>query len=89
MRFKMNRKVLQKVIDNLNGEKPDMSYIKGLLEALIESLPEEKLVDCVSHTFVTTPMPLGKVTSTTDEATLLNNEAKIKLAKVKELTKYE
>ena len=85
----MNRKVLQKVIDNLNGEKPDMSYIKGLLEALIESLPEEKLVDCISNTFVTIPMPLRKITSSTDEATLMDNEAKIKLAKVKELSKYE
>ncbi len=32
-------KVLQKCIDALNAEKPDISYIKGMLETVIEMTP--------------------------------------------------
>lgn len=39
----MNRKILQKIIDNLNSEKPDLSYIRGVLETIIEGLPGEQI----------------------------------------------
>lgn len=38
----MNRKLLQKVIDELAKENPKLDYIRGILETLIESLPEDK-----------------------------------------------
>lgn len=37
----MNRKILQKVIDELKNEQPKLDYIRGILETLIESLPED------------------------------------------------
>lgn len=37
----MSRKILQKVLDALAQEQPDISYIRGILETLIENLPEE------------------------------------------------
>lgn len=36
----MNRKQIQKVIDELGKDKPDLSYIKGILETIIEGLDE-------------------------------------------------
>lgn len=32
----MNTKILQKCVEALNSEKPDISYIRGMLETLIE-----------------------------------------------------
>lgn len=40
----MNRRLLQKVLDNLSQEKPDISYVRGILETIIESLPEDKMI---------------------------------------------
>ncbi len=33
----MNTNLLKKCIDSLNSERPDLSYVKGILEALMES----------------------------------------------------
>lgn len=40
----MNRKTLNKVIEELKKEKPNLDYIRGILETLVESLPEENLI---------------------------------------------
>lgn len=32
----MNTKILQKCLDELNKEKPDISYVKGMLETLAD-----------------------------------------------------
>lgn len=39
----MNRKTLQKCIDELSKDSPKLDYVRGILETLIESLPEEKV----------------------------------------------
>jgi len=74
----MNRKTIQKIINELVKDKPDVSYIRGILETLLESLPEEKIntqgVDV--RIFKTTGS--GFV----DEATMLENEAKAKLKSI-------
>lgn len=31
----MNQKVLKKIVEELNKEKPDLSYLRGLAEALL------------------------------------------------------
>lgn len=36
----MNTKILQKCVDELNEEKPDISYLRGTLETLIEMEPK-------------------------------------------------
>ena len=41
----MNRKILQKIIDALTVGTPDkISYATGILDTLMESLPEDKIV---------------------------------------------
>ena len=37
----MNKKTIQKVIDELKNEKPDLSYIRGILETLMDSEPHD------------------------------------------------
>jgi hypothetical protein len=37
----MNRKTLTKVIDELKKDAPKLDYVLGILETLLESLPEE------------------------------------------------
>lgn len=39
----MNRKTLQKVLDELVKDKPDLSYARGILETILESLPNDDL----------------------------------------------
>jgi hypothetical protein len=41
----MNRKIIQKLIDELAKETPRLDYIRGILETLLESLPEDRQVD--------------------------------------------
>lgn len=38
----MNRKTLQKVIEELKKDKPDLSYIRGMLETMVDNLPPER-----------------------------------------------
>lgn len=40
----MNRKALQKAIDALNGTEVKIDYVRGILETLLDSLPEDKIV---------------------------------------------
>jgi hypothetical protein len=78
----MSKKVLQKVIDNLKSPNPDLSYVRGLLEALIESMPEERPL---------IPMPIPTIGSLiaknipADEGERMEMEAKAKLANIKGL----
>ncbi len=37
----MQRKTLQKVIDELGKDSPNIAYIKGILETVMDTLPEE------------------------------------------------
>lgn len=37
----MNKKILQKIIDELKKDTPSIPYVLGILETLMESLPEE------------------------------------------------
>lgn len=36
----MNTNILQKVIDELNKDNPRLDYVKGILETLVEAVPE-------------------------------------------------
>lgn len=74
----MNRKIFQKLIDELQEEKPRLDYILGILETLIESLPEEtptakidKAIDRMIPAVIQ------------DEGTLLDKEARARLANIK------
>lgn len=52
----MNTRVLQKCLDELKKEKPDMSYIRGMLETLVE-MGEEHIVNIDGGS--TTPVSIG------------------------------
>jgi len=45
----MNKKALQKILDELNKDKPNISYIKGIVEVLVEDTED---------TLVFTPSPI-------------------------------
>ena len=78
----MNRKALQKAIDALNLGTPDkICFALGILETLIESLPEKEHIHD-DKSFV--PVFPKVITPTqTDEASILDAQARIALEKFK------
>lgn len=40
----MNTSILNKILQELKQEKPDISYVRGMLETLIEMQPEKPLI---------------------------------------------
>jgi hypothetical protein len=80
----MNKKLLQKVIDELVKDKPDLSYIRGIVETMIESLPEEKhwtdkVLDLEKGELVTKDPK--------EEAQILDAQARLAIEKMKEFNK--
>jgi len=76
----MNKKILQKCVDALNAEEVDVSYIRGILETLIESIPETTITP-IAHTSIV-PTSSSEIT---DEAKALEYMAKAKLEETKRL----
>lgn len=77
----MNRKIIQKLIDELTKETPRLDYIRGILETLLESLPEEKPKD-VNIAPMFAPPVSTNVTGTPvliSEAEFMEQEARNKL----------
>lgn len=82
----MNRKTIQKVIDELNKPQPRLDYVKGILETIIESLPGEVTVTSTHPEFLTNAYTTSpSIAVTDDEGTMLDAEARSKLAKVQAL----
>lgn len=76
----MNRKTIQKVIDELNTEQPRLDYVKGILETLIDSLPEDNRVVLKPNSVVLPPLVNVGMTPTAsqpsiDESQILETSA--------------
>lgn len=69
------QKIIKKVLEELNKDKPDISYIRGLLEAVVEDQP----------LIVKGDFPVITPIHQEDEASLLDSQAKAALATVKSL----
>lgn len=84
----MNRKTLQKVIDELNKPQPRLDYVKGILETMIDGLPEQPLL--VATQVDTLNPPTHTTTPATnfsdDEASVLDGIAKARLESIKEIS---
>lgn len=78
----MNRKVIQKIIDELNQTTPRIPYVLGILETLIESLPEDRIVAPPIAYIFDKSLPLSSVTGTMDEATRLAAETAAKMSHI-------
>lgn len=77
----MNRKIIQKLIDELDKESPRLDYIRGILETLMESLPNgisAAVDDSLNKMFV------GNITPMT-EASILEKEAMARLKNIKDI----
>jgi SOS response regulatory protein OraA/RecX len=84
----MNRKTLQKVIDELNKPQPKLDYIRGVLETVIETLPEEKYINDKSFygkSVADETRPLNQAENKKDETEILEGIAKARIANVKNL----
>jgi hypothetical protein len=68
------QKIIVKVLSELNKDKPDLSYIRGLLEGLVDEekvnvppnalrMPDnnKKLVDAVSDKWIDVPEPKSRI----------------------------
>lgn len=75
------KKTIQKVLSELKAEKPDLSYIRGLLEGLVD---EEVFVSAVSPS-VNIPALRVAPTNTLDEGGVLDGVAKANLNNIKRL----
>ena len=82
----MNRKTIQKVIDELNKPQPRLDYVKGILETIIEGLPAEMVVTTSNPTIVNAYTAAPTIAVTDDEGSMLDAEARAKLAKVQALS---
>lgn len=38
----MNRNLIKKILEELSKDSPKLDYVRGILETVLESLPEEK-----------------------------------------------
>jgi hypothetical protein len=87
----MNRKALQKAIDALNVGTPDkICFALGILETLIENLPEDDIKNsfkAVANEVFDRNLDKVKVAikneTPTDEASILDSQARIALEKFK------
>jgi len=80
----MNRKILQKCIDELNKENPKLDYVRGILETIIDTLPEEKGVSMPVFNGLGSVVPCKtEVNAPVDEGNLLDSEASARLKNIK------
>ncbi len=90
-----NKKTIKKVLDELAKEKPDLSYIRGMLEVLMDeddNLVYSKYIPTTN--FITTPSSVtgtwassdsdGRA-ETSDEASILDARARQSLQTIKNL----
>lgn len=75
----MNRKTLQKAINELSKENPSLDYVRGMLETLIETIPEDKSV------VLTGMFQEVKPETVDDEAKALEYMAAAKLEAVRQM----
>lgn len=59
----MNTQILNKCIEELKKDKPDLSYLRGILETLVDSVPGQAVT---VSSFGTTNTPPMELISTTD-----------------------
>lgn len=79
----MNTKILQKVLDELNKENVDVSYIRGMVEALLSTTETPHDMS----TKLTLPYINPKIgTEIRDESDALDAMAKAKLGTVQKLS---
>lgn len=86
MNFNMNRKTLQKVIDELKKDSPSLPYALGILETIIDSLPQEAVTNPIYSTGLANPpksihsIPVN--TTENGEVDILQAETKAKMANI-------
>lgn len=79
----MIQSVLEKCLGNLNLDKPDLSYVKGMLEVLLAMQEKPKTAPVVKS-----PVPAGEANGV-DEAAILDARAKAAIEQVKLMTGTE
>ena len=67
----MNTQILQKCISELQKETPDLSYIRGILETLVESTPVPNFDSYTANVY---HQPLQKLPGTVSETIELTDE---------------
>lgn len=65
----MSKKILQKVVDELKKDSPDLPYIRGILETLIDMDS-----DTVTHTMAGTVFPMGVETGYKADEIITNED---------------
>jgi len=83
----LNRKIIQKIIAELDKPDARLDYVRGILETLLDSLPEEKKPESVDispilYGFGATGTPLSPNPVVMNEAQKMEQEAKAKLKSV-------
>lgn len=86
----MNTNILKKCIEALKAETPDLSYLRGMLETLLEmqqEVPKDAYIvaDTTGKVRVTTHEKEIKAAMLTDEASILDAQAKIALETLKNM----
>lgn len=83
----MNRKTIQKILDELNKPTPSLDYIRGILDMLIEQLPADIKAPVLIFPN-SSESAIRPTIGLQDEASMLDAEAKAMLGKLKPI-QYE
>lgn len=76
----MNRKLIQKIIDELSKDQPKLDYVRGILETVLESLPEEKVIwNPEKENLVVSNRLKGELDKPIDEAQVLEAGTRAKM----------
>lgn len=87
----MNRKILNKIILELDKPEPNISYIRGILETVMDNLPEDPIRVPLNEYKISSPNTelneTNKLNSNISEASILEAKARAALDTVKMMSK--
>lgn len=81
----MNTKILTKVLEELNGINPDLSYIRGMVETLL-AIDEKPTYAGQINTTIPVTIPITNKPENLDEAGILDARARASLKTIEALS---
>lgn len=85
--MQINAKLIQKILDELAQENPRLDYVRGILETLLESFPQEnKILTATGSAPMVKVTPVSSFAEEVDPLMALEYGTKAKLEEVKKLS---
>ena len=82
----MNRKLIQKIIDELNKENPKLDYVRGILETVLESIPEDFPMQKLKILNIGSEKQPVHIAGEMSEAEIMDAKARAAIENIKRIT---